>query len=150
MVSTDRRSAESGSAGSGRNVNEQQAQRLKSARSGRFETTHRSRACRRGFGRRPAVDRGRQDGETVAAPSEVVQRPNGIEHDLRGPCLQAEVEHRVYLIDDRAFDLLVRASQKANSKVQDIAAWLVAQADEDAWVIVNGKRRTGRLPNPEG
>ena len=57
---------------------------------------------------------------------------------------------RDHLIDDRALDLLVRASQKANSKVQDIAAWLVAQADEDAWVIVNGKRRTGRLPNPEG
>jgi transcriptional regulator with GAF, ATPase, and Fis domain len=188
---------------------------------------------------------------TVAATSDLVQRLNGIEHDLgEGPCLQAELEHRVYriddmaretrwprfaaaaadagiqsmlgyrlfitgrtlgaldlysskpnafdtdaeligelfaahaavamigstqqaewktalgtrdvigmakgilmqrehLTDDRAFDLLARTSQNANIKVQDIAAWLVAQANEDACAIANGERRTGSPPNPE-
>jgi GAF domain-containing protein len=189
---------------------------------------------------------------TVAATSELVQRLNGIEHDLgEGPCVQAELEHRVYRIDDMAletrwprfaaaaagtgiqsmlgyrlfitgrtlgaldlysskpnafdtdaeligelfaahaavamigstqqaewkaalgsrdvigmakgilmqrehltddgaFDLLARTSQKANIKVQDIAGWLVAQANEGARAVANGRRRNGSPPNPGG
>jgi transcriptional regulator with GAF, ATPase, and Fis domain len=57
---------------------------------------------------------------------------------------------REHLTDDRAFDLLARTSQKANIKVQDIAAWLVAQANEAARGIGNGQRRTGNPPNSGG
>ena len=42
---------------------------------------------------------------TVAATSELVQRLNGIEHNLgEGPCVQADLEHRVYRIDDMALE----------------------------------------------
>jgi hypothetical protein len=57
---------------------------------------------------------------------------------------------REHLTDDRAFDLLARTSQRANIKVQDIAAWLVAQVNEDACAIANGQGRTGPPPGPEG
>jgi transcriptional regulator with GAF, ATPase, and Fis domain len=55
---------------------------------------------------------------------------------------------RENLTDDRAFDLLARTSQKANIKVQDIAKWLVAQANEHACAISNGNGRAGSPPNP--
>ena len=57
---------------------------------------------------------------------------------------------REHLTDDRAFDLLARMSQKANIKVQDIAAWLVAQATRQPVGSANGQRRKGSPPDPGG
>jgi AmiR/NasT family two-component response regulator len=55
---------------------------------------------------------------------------------------------REHLTDDGAFDLLARTSQQANIKVQDIAGWLVAQANEGARAMGNSQRRNGSPPNP--
>jgi transcriptional regulator with GAF, ATPase, and Fis domain len=55
---------------------------------------------------------------------------------------------REHLTDDGAFDLLARTSQTANIKVQDIAGWLVAQANEDVRAMDHGQRRNGSPPNP--
>jgi len=57
---------------------------------------------------------------------------------------------REHLTDERAFDLLARTSQKANIKVQDIAAWLVAQANDAACAVADRRRRTASPPNPPG
>lgn len=40
--------------------------------------------------------------------------------------------HREGITDDQAFNLLVSASQQANTKIHDIAAWLISEANDNA------------------
>jgi transcriptional regulator with GAF, ATPase, and Fis domain len=52
-----------------------------------------------------SVREGRRVLRTVTATSEMVRRLNDIEHELQeGPCIQAELEHRVYRIHDMAHE----------------------------------------------